>query len=98
MPVHVYFFPELWAVQVVDNFGEEPVFVDRLFVDRVRLPQVLERGVDEFEPPVDTSSFYVLGVGFVFVKAGRIGFKKSFFNVRSKFYKVKESLFSDSCV
>ena len=91
VPFHVYFYPEMWAVQVVDQYGEEPVYTEpRLFVESRRLPQVTN--VDDWRAPVNTNSFYFLTLGYVFVKIGRITPRVAISNVQRKFTKMQTFL------
>jgi len=91
VPLHVYFFPELWAVQVVDQYGEKPVYTEpRPFVESRRLPQVTNPNM--YQAPINTNSFYFLTLGYVFVKLGRITPTVAFANLKRNVTKIKTIL------
>lgn len=92
VPIHVYFFPEMWAVQVVDSYSEPRVWTEPgFFVDSKPLPQVMN--ASDFSPPIDTWKFYVLGVGYFFVKVGRIGPRRAWSNFKGNVKNLRGALY-----
>lgn len=85
VPYSVYTEPGLWAVEVSENPAlSTPKTVDRPFIEAQTIAVVTSEEAEMFSAPVASWKFYVLGVGFVFVKMGRIGFGRSYRRAKNR--------------